>query len=324
MNQLSAENSKKLKKAFKENDHSQLLAIPKTDLHAHSYLSAHWSVYKKINPKIKKPPKHFGSLPYFLEWIVANLIRVESPEHYKVILSSVFKRLSDEGICYAELSFDPRDATFLKYSIKEWWKLIEEIHQPFKDKLKMTFELGLNRNKETSELITYLDESLNYGLVSAIDLYGDELSKPVDEYVELYKIAKKSNIKLKAHFGEVGPPSDIRESVEKLNLTAVQHGITAAKDKDVMRFLKERQTCINVCPSSNVSLGICKSIKTHPIKKLYDNGVKVTINSDDYYAFKAGVTDEIMDFYQEGVFSPDELLEIINNGLSESVTPTSK
>ena len=118
-----------------------------------------------------------------------------------------------------------------------------------------------------------------------------------------------------AHAGEYGTAESVREAIELLELQQVQHGIGAAMSTEIMKWIAENNILLNVCPTSNVALGRAESIRKHPIRKLFDHGVKVTINTDDLLVFGQSVSEEYLNLYREGVFSADELEQIRQNGL---------
>jgi adenosine deaminase len=100
-----------------------------------------------------------------------------------------------------------------------------------------------------------------------------------------------------------------------LDLDAVQHGISAVGSKDVMKWLAQKGTMLNICPTSNVRLRNAESLKAHPIRILFDNGVKCSVNSDDITVFNSTVTDEFFALYNAGTMSAEELDELRINGL---------
>ena len=104
---------------------------------------------------------------------------------------------------------------------------------------------------------------------------------PIETFIPVYRRAKKEGLRLKAHVGEWGSAQDIQKAVELLELDEVQHGIAAAYDKGIMRFLTDNHIRLNITPTSNILLGRVEKLKEHPISLLYRNGVDVTINSDD-------------------------------------------
>lgn len=317
MGKLSKLEIQKLKFALKKRDLSILREVPKTDLHSHSYLSAGWKSYKKIYKQMQKPPKNFGSLHNFLDWLKEHVRRPRNMEEYKNILSASFERMCRDGIVYAELSYEPDDAIGMNSNITECAKTIKALQDRFKDRIKVNFDFGLNRSKDPKDLLKILDEAIKTEVFTAIDLYGDEFARPIKELKKVYEAAKEAGLKLKAHLGEIGSAEDVKIGVEMLGVEVVQHGIAAVKNKDVMAFLRDRGTILHVCPTSNISLGVCKSYKTHPIKTLFDNGVKVTINTDDFLTFNDEVSSQIIKLYRFGALKKDEIVQIIDNGLGQ-------
>ena len=120
---------------------------------------------------------------------------------------------------------------------------------------------------------------------------------------------------MKAHVGEWGKPEDVQKAVELLELDEVQHGIAAAYDEKVMRFLVDNHIRLNITPTSNVLLGRVSSLQKHPISLLYRSGVDVTINSDDVLIFDSDVSKEYLRLYEAGCLSAKELDDIRQNGL---------
>ena len=103
--------------------------------------------------------------------------------------------------------------------------------------------------------------------------------------------------------------------MEVLNLDEVHHGINASGSEEVMRFLADNRIQLNVCPSSNVMLGYASDYKDHPIRLLYENGVRVTINTDDLLIFDSSIENEYLLLYQSGTLNAEQLNEIRKNGL---------
>ncbi|HEY0801953.1 MAG TPA: hypothetical protein VGD54_14015, partial [Steroidobacteraceae bacterium] len=104
---------------------------------------------------------------------------------------------------------------------------------------------------------------------------------------------------------------------EVLDLDEVQHGIAAAESATVMRFLADHRIRLNICPTSNILLGRVTRLQDHPIRRLFDAGVKVTVNTDDAIVFGAGVSEEFLSLYQASVFTAPELDLIRQWGLHD-------
>lgn len=305
----------KLKKALESRNYQALRKFRKTDLHAHAFLSAGLEVYRELSPDMPEPPKRFNGFAEFCSWLNKYCVPVTLKSYEKVV-SDVFRRLVDDGVVYAEVSFDYHDALSMGLSLEEWSKLIRALHDPFRKQLTLCPEFGVSREEDPAVSLRYLEAAVKTGVFRSIDLYGDEQSRPVCEFKRIYKIAAEAKMKRKAHLGEFGTAADVKEGVEILGLNAVQHGIAAADDPGVMAFLRERGITLNICPSSNLALGRCRSLTEHPVRRLFDHNVRVTLNSDDYMLFRSGVSDEIASLYGSAVFHVDELWSMVQCGLA--------
>ncbi|CAN5888285.1 adenosine deaminase [soil metagenome] len=171
-------------------------------------------------------------------------------------------------------------------------------------------QLGFSRHCKRSWLWHWLTPFLEAGGWRALDLSGDEFAQPIETFQPLYRACKDHGMRLKAHVGEWGTADDVWRAVEVLELDEVQHGIAAASSPEVMRFLADHAVTLNVCPTSNLLLGRVARLEDHPIRALYDAGVRVTINSDDTLVFGVGVSEEFLALHQAGVFTGAELDQI--------------
>lgn len=168
-------------------------------------------------------------------------------------------------------------------------------------------QLGLSRHCQLSALREWMTPWLELGFHQVLDLSGDELAQPIEVFKPLYRAAKGAGMRLKAHVGEWGTAEDVQRAVEVLELDEVQHGIAAARSESVMRFLADNRIRLNICPTSNLLLGRVMHLQDHPIRKLFDAGVKVTVNTDDAIVFGVGVSEEFLRLHQAGIFTAAEL-----------------
>jgi adenosine deaminase len=135
-------------------------------------------------------------------------------------------------------------------------------------------------------------------------------------FVPLYRRAKAAGLRLKAHVGEWGTADDVWRAVESLELDEVQHGIAAASSPAAMRFLADAGVRLNVCPTSNVLLGRVARMKEHPIRRLFDAGIRVTVGSDDPLVFGTSLSGEFLALFDAGVLTAAELDAIRLEALS--------
>ena len=139
-------------------------------------------------------------------------------------------------------------------------------------------QIGLSRHCSRDALQRWLEPFLALDLYGTLDLSSDEFAQPIEIFKSLYRMAKARGLRLKAHVGEWGSADDVWHAVEELELDEVQHGFAAAESPAVMRFLADHHIRLNLCPTSNVMLGHVESIESHPIRRLYDAGIRVTVN----------------------------------------------
>jgi adenosine deaminase len=171
-------------------------------------------------------------------------------------------------------------------------------------------QLGFSRHCRPAWLWRWLTPFLEAGGWRALDLSGDEAAQPIEAFQPLYRACKDAGLRLKAHVGEWGSADDVWRAVEVLELDEVQHGVAAAGSPAVMRFLADHAITLNVCPTSNLLLGRVARMEDHPIRALFDAGVRVTINSDDALVFGVGVAEEFLALRRAGLFTAAELDQI--------------
>jgi adenosine deaminase len=129
------------------------------------------------------------------------------------------------------------------------------------------------------------------GVVS-LGLANDEVGHPAEQFAAAFAIAKAAGLANTPHAGElVGAPS-VTAAIDVLRADRVQHGIRALEDERVVARLRELDVCLDVCPTSNVLLGIAPSLESHPLPRLLAAGVACSINADDPTLFGASILDE--------------------------------
>ena len=300
-------------------DIEALRRVPKADLHCHGLLSAPISSYARLASQPLAPvPERFGSFEEFGLYIGTNLLPVLAGgrEIVAAVVRDTFERFAADGVVYAEPSFDLLLPEFLRLSAAEFVELLAAEAARVADRVTIAFEVGMDRSLPADLLLPRLRDFLATGAFRSIDLYADEAKGAIDDFVPLYRLAEEHGLRLKAHAGELCGPERVSESLSKLNLHAVQHGVRAVEDPALVDQLAERGTRLHICPTSNLSLGVCDSLEEHPARRLFRSGVQLTVNSDDYALFGAGVSEELLSLSRMG-FDAGEIAQIVANGLAE-------
>lgn len=241
-----------------------------------------------------------------------------SREGFKFVASSGVNDAIQDGVVVLEMSFDIRMAEYYPDELIGVQGFLEALVEQYQTQVELRPELGFPRTHAgDAKLMRLAHQAVELGVFQSIDLYDLEEACAPETVKPLYKKARNAGMKLKAHVGEFGGAEEVRRTAELLDLDKVQHGIGAAESVEVMQWLSENQIQLNVCPTSNVMLDAVPELTSHPIRLLFDNGVPVTINTDDLMIFGQSVSEEYRNLYQAGVFSAQELDAIRRASLSD-------
>jgi adenosine deaminase len=235
-----------------------------------------------------------------------------------MLIEATFSQAKEDGVTILEIGEDVWGlGEFFHGDIDELVVAFETAHKEIAPDIELRLQIGMSRHCDISYLEDCLSHFWGCKAFYSIDLYGDELAQPIENFKSIYRRAKTEGLRLKAHVGEWGTAEDVRRAVDYLELDEVQHGIAAVEDSSVVRFLADNHIRLNITPSSDYLLGRVKDLKAHPIAELYRSGVDVTINSDDVLIFDSDVSKEYLRLYQSGCLNAQELEDIRRNGLKK-------
>lgn len=304
--------------AIKQGDLDLIRSFPKSDLHNHFVLGGSREyIFSKTGYEIESVTGPLNSMSEMDAWSAKYIgNRFNTPEGRKLLIEATFEQAKRDGVTVLEIGEDVWGLNeFFNNDVEELIAAFKEANDRVAPEIELRLQIGLSRHCP----IDYLEECLKHFWghkeFYSIDLYGDEMAQPIENFIHIYEKAAENGLVLKAHVGEWGTAKDIVTAVNALNLQEVQHGIAAAQDESVIDFLVERNIRLNITPTSNVLLGRVSDMKNHPIGELYRKGVNVTINSDDVLIFDSDVSKEYLRLYQSGCLTAEELNDIRKNGL---------
>ena len=306
-------------KALSTDNLTAIKAAPKTDVHCHAFLSTrrenteHW-----LGHHLTKPPLKMKGLDGMMEYIEEVLApHLDHRQGFEFIAASAIEDAVQDGVVLLEMSFDIRLLKFYPDGLTELRSFIEMLVDQYREKIDLRPELGFAREcANDPKWVKSVHEAIELDLFQSMDLYSHQEACAPEAVQSLYAKARAAGMKLKAHVGEFGGAEEVRRTVEVLDLDEVQHGIAAAESVEIMPWLSEHQIQLNVCPTSNVMLDGVSELASHPIRVLFDNGVPVTINTDDLMIFGQSVSEEYRNLYQAGVLSAEELNDIRHASLT--------
>ena len=306
--------------ALESRDLRSLRKVPKSDLHNHSLMGGRLRSMEKFSGReLEKFRSGTQGVHGINEWL-GKVFRplFDLPGAFKAAVDAAFIQAKSDGVTVLEMSMDAYLGRLFNIRPEEIVSTFMDAHQAIAPGIDFRPGLGFSRALPLRTLLSCFEPYVGMGYFHSIDLYDIEDAQPLENFRELYRFARQLGMRCKAHAGEFGDADSVRKAVEVLELDEVQHGIGAAGSPEVMKWLSQNGIFLNVCPESNISLKRVKSYATHPIRILFDHGVKVTVNTDDVMLFNAGNSEQYLKLFKSGLFSAEELDMIRMNGLGKA------
>ena len=312
--------------------------IPKAELHLH--------IEGSLTPELmwNLAAKHSVSLPYnsveeiaaaynfsdlqsFLDLYYAGAgVLIDEDDFYQ-LMWAYLSRCHEENIVHTEIMFDPQThtergiefATFMAGFLRA----MQDAEQQFgiSSYLIMSF---LRHLPESSAFDTLEQAKPYFSDIHAVGLDSSELGHPPSKFERVFKQAKQHGFKIVAHAGEEGPASYIWEAINLLEVDRIDHGVRCQEDAELMTYLKEKQIPLTVCPLSNLKLCVIDDMKQHNILTLLEEGLLVTVNSDDPTYFGGFLNDNFIALSESLDVSEEHVKALAKNSFSASFLPEDK
>lgn len=280
--------------------------VPKIELHRHLEGSIPMEWVQKWSDHYKLPLPKEGlagmqvtkPMPFkkALDRIAYQQRCFQNIESVHTLTYETLKSIANENIKLIELRFSPG---FMAEPKQLPFHDIMEATLYAKERAEKDFEieigfilissrdLGLDVCEETIDLAIRWKKE-----IIGVDLAGDEEHFPPELFEKPFQRAKKAGLPITIHSGEVSKPEHILTSVQKLGAQRIGHGVQAEKQNNIIEFLKKNKIALELCPTSNFCTRSVSDIRKHPLKKYLEEGIPVTINSDDPTLFGTTLTDE--------------------------------
>ena len=234
-----------------------------------------------------------------------------TPERYYEAAQVIFAGHLAQNVRYVETSFHAGMIEFLGIPGPE---ILDAIRSAAPAELEVRVFMGMARNSYNETLAPVLEDCVNWDGLAGIDLHGVEYL-PLEEWTpKLWAKARDTGLVTKAHAGEFGPAAHVREAIEVLGTRRIQHGIRAIEDTSVVELAIESGATFDICPISNVKLDVVDRLEDHPIRQLFDRGLRCTVSTDDPFSFGNTVEDEYAALSAGLNFTNEELKQIAKNG----------
>ncbi len=327
-----------------------ILSLPKAELHLHVEGSVDPPTLSELSRRYPTPlpttnPRYKGleeSARVFTEDEVRALYayqdftgfllafkavteRLRDPEDYELVTYCLMQKLHAQGVVHAEVYIS---AGIVQWREHEFAPLFEGAERgrkrgerDFGVSLYWIFDAVRHFGVDKAQCV--VEEAIRFkkNNVVGIGIGGDERRAAPELFHEVYAYAASHGLKLTVHAGETVGPESIWKALRELTPDRIGHGLHAVDDPELVRYLAESQIPVEVCITSNVVTGCCTTLAEHPVRKLFDAGVLIVLNTDDPDMFHTTLTNEYQIARDVFGFSDDELRELARNSFRASFLP---
>jgi adenosine deaminase len=292
--------------------------LPKVELHRHLEGSLRVPTMMEIVRAHDLDVKNTGYLrplvqvehedPYTFENFLSKFgtlrLFYKSPDIIKRITWEAIEDAAQDNVRYLELRFTPvalsRAEGFPMAQVVDW--VIESVKEASaKFEILVRLIISINRHESTAQAEKVLEIALerkDRGIVG-IDLAGNEKEFSAKPFQDLFSIARQQGLSITIHAGEWGGAENVRQAIESLGADRIGHGIRILEDPDTVALARERGTLFEVCVTSNHHSGAVETLLDHPIRRMIQEGLNVSINTDDPSISRISLSTEYQTIHEQ-------------------------
>lgn len=269
--------------------------LPKIELHLHHEGAAPPAFIRQLAHEkrvdlsgIFKPDGSydFRDFAHFLSVYEAACEVLKTPEDFRRLTLAILEESAENGVAYSETFLSP---DFCGGGDLHAWRDYLNAIQDAADEAEREFDITLRGvvtcvrhfGPEQARRSAHCAAETAGNWITGFGMGGNEAIGTQGDFKWSFDCAREAGLRLTTHAGEFGGPDSVRDAVRDLGVERIGHGVRAIEDFDLVRELVDREITLEVCPGSNVVLGLFPDFAAHPIAKLRDAGVKVTISTDD-------------------------------------------
>ncbi len=313
--------------------------MPKTELHVHLEGSVRPTTLLALAERhgVRLPARNeeelqryyaFRDFDHFIEVYIEVNQCLRTSEDFALITRELGEEAARQNTRYLEVTISPGGPVRRgRLSFEEFHEGISEGARQAREEwgVEMRFVVDIVRVNDAENrwsAAQYAVSNAGDGIVG-IGLGGTEVGYPPEAHVDVFDFALANGLRSTPHAGETVGPESVWGAVRALNAERIGHGIRSIDDPLLVDHLRERQITLEVCPTSNVCTRAVASLGEHPIRRLYDAGVPITVNSDDPPMFGTTLLDEQLLLANQFGFTIDDLETINIQGIRSAFLPES-
>lgn len=309
-----------------------VVALPKAELHLHieGTLEPEMMIALAERNRLPLPfpdaesarrAYDFPDLQAFLDLYYAGASVLITEQDFFDLTWAYLERAHADGVVHAEIFFDPQTHTARGI---EFATVVQGITRALREgestfgitsRLIMCF---LRHLSQDDALVTWEQAQPHLEHIDGVGLDSGERGNPPAKFADVYALAARAGLHLVAHAGEEGPAEYIVEALDVLHVERIDHGEAASRHPELVERLATARIPLTMCPLSNQRLQVTPDLRTHPLRRLLEAGVMVTINSDDPAYFGGYVVDNYLAAAVALDLSREQLAAIAANSLAAS------
>lgn len=301
-------------------------ALPKTETHLHlegalpyGLLHAWRPDRYPAEPAFHRPDYRFPDFTTFEQTLLDHALEwFTSAERYHEAAKAIFAGHVAQNVRYVETSFHLPVTHFIGVPGPE---IIAAVRAAVPAGLEVRVFAGMLRTDYAGPLQPVIDDLPNWPDLAGVDLHGHETMPTEPWTARAWARVRATGKIIKSHAGEFDGAGRVREAIEVLGVRRVEHGVRAIEDPAVVALAVDRGVTFDVCPLSNIKLGVFTDYAAHPLRRLMQAGVRCTVSTDDPLVFNNTVNDEYVNLAVEAGFSKAELAKLAANGFLAADLP---
>jgi adenosine deaminase len=270
---------------------------------------------------------HFNDLQHFLDLYYAGVEVLVTVRDFYELTAAYLRRAHADGARHVEVFFDPQSHTSrgVPFAI-----VVEGIRRALVDAER---QLGVSsrlimcflRDRSPASAMITLETARPYRhVIAGVGLDSAEVGHPPREFADVFRVAREAGFLTVAHAGEEGPAEYITEALDLLEVARIDHGVRAIDDLDLQQRLAREQVPLTMCPLSNLELQVTPDLAKHPLKRLLDAGLVVTVNSDDPAYFDGYLAANYSAVQRALALDRDVIAALARNSIAASWLPASR
>ena len=309
--------------------------IPKAELHLHIEGSLTpelmWRLANKHNITLPyksieeiKSAYQFSNLQSFLDIYYAGADVLRDEEDFYALMWAYFERCHEDNVVHTEIMFDPQTHVARGIGFDVFMPgFIRAMHDAEKQfNISSYLIMSFLRHLSQEDAFTTLDAAQPYySYIEAVGLDSSEMGNPPSKFEQVFNKARALGFKVVAHAGEEGPPEYIWEAIKLLQVDRIDHGVRCQEDEELMAYLNANQIPLTVCPLSNLKLCVVNDLTQHNILALLEQGLLVTVNSDDPSYFGGFLNDNFDAISQALPITQQQVKQLAINSFKASFLP---